>query len=171
MKLVRTFRTFALATAVAAGALSLGACGGQKEAKTANVTPGSMPSGERWSGVYYHPVFGHLHLQEQGSNIVGRWKRTDQSHWGELSGTVNGNVLHYTWKEHKVGMIGPAATTRGRGYFVYSVNDQNIGELDGEFGLNDSEVGSSWKNVKQANQAPDLQSIGGDAEALGPGQL
>lgn len=171
MSFVQTFRTFALATAVATGALSLAACGGGKEAKTAKVTPGPMPEGETWTGVYFHPVFGYLHLQEEGSNIIGRWKRTDQSHWGELSGTFNGNVLHYTWKEHKIGMIGPAATTRGRGYFVYKMNDQDIGELDGEFGLNDSEVGSSWKNIKQVRMEPDLKSIGGDAETLGPGQL
>lgn len=171
MSFVQTFRTVALATAVATGALSLGACGGAQEAKTAKVASSPMPEGESWTGVYFHPVFGYLHLQEEGSNIIGRWKRTDQSHWGELSGTFNGNVLHYTWKEHKVGMIGPAATTKGRGYFVYKLNDQSIGEIDGEFGLHDSELGSNWKNVKQVRMEPDLQSIGGDAESLGPGQL
>ena len=59
-----------------------------------------MPAGESWVGVYYNPVYGYLHMVEQDGNIVGRWKRTDSSHWGELSGTVEGNVMHFTWKEH-----------------------------------------------------------------------
>jgi hypothetical protein len=142
--------------------------GGSKHAKVAQ---GPMPEGEQWTGVYFHPVFGYLHMQEEGSNVVGRWKRTDHSHWGELSGTVSGNVLRFTWKEHKIGMVGASATTHGKGYFVYKVNKENIGELDGEYGLDDDETGSTWKNVKQVRMPPDLKSIGGDAEGVTPGQL
>jgi len=176
MSLVHSFqslgRSMFLATAVAASAaICIVGCGGGNDPKTAKVASGPMPEGETWTGVYYHPVFGYLHLQEEGSNVIGRWKRTDQSHWGELSGTTSGNVLHYTWKEHKIGMVGPSATTKGKGYFVYKMNQENNGELDGEFGMNDSEVGSSWKNVKQKNYQPDLKSIGGDAEGVAPGQL
>ena len=127
-----------------------------------------MPSGESWAGVYYHPVFGYLHMMEEGSNIVARWKRTDQSAWGEMSGTKNGNVLHYTWKEHKIGLVGPAATSEGKGYFVYKVNKENIAELDGQFGLGQDEVGSDWHNVKQVRMNPDLKSISGDTGGVAP---
>ena len=172
MSLRHNLRNVFLATAVtASAAICIVGCGGSGDPKTAKVASGPMPEGESWSGVYYHSVFGYLHLQEEGSNVVGRWKRTDQSHWGELSGTTTGNLLRYTWKEHKIGMVGPAATTKGKGYFVYKMNQENNGELDGEFGLNDSEVGSNWKNVKQKNYKPDLKSIGGDAEGVAPGQL
>jgi hypothetical protein len=171
MSLLSAFRTTLVATLLAVGATGLVGCADAAEPKTAKVKSGPMPEGESWSGVYYHPVFGYLHLQEEGSNVVGRWKRTDHSHWGELSGTVSGNVLRYTWKEHKIGMVGASATTRGKGYFVYKVNKENIGELDGEFGLNDSEIGSSWKNVKQLRMPPDLKSIGGESEGVTPGQL
>jgi hypothetical protein len=148
------------------------ACGDSNTPKTANVATGPMPEGEQWSGVYFHPQFGYLHLVEEGPSVVGRWKRTDHSHWGELSGTTTGNVLHYTWKEHQIGMVGASATTHGRGYFVYKVNkDNNIGELEGEFGLNESEIGATWKNVKQLRMPPDLKSIGGDSEGVTPGQL
>jgi hypothetical protein len=167
----RTFRRVVAVSAVSVCALAFAGCGGTPEAKTANVPAGPMPDGEQWTGVYFHPVFGYLHMQESGSTIVGRWKRTDHSYWGELSGTTSGNVLHYAWKEHKIGMVGAAATTHGKGYFVYKVNKESIGELDGEFGLNESEVGSSWKNVKQLRMPPDLKSIGGDAEGVTPGQL
>jgi len=150
--------------------LSLGGCA-REEPKIAKVTSGPMPEGEQWTGVYFHPVYGHLHLIEEGQNIVGRWKRTDHSHWGEMSGRRAGNVLHYAWKEHQVGMIGASATTKGKGYFVYKVNKDGIGELHGEFGLNDSEIGSKWNNVKQQRMDPNLKSIGGDGEGVAPSQL
>ncbi|OJY25727.1 MAG: hypothetical protein BGO98_34475 [Myxococcales bacterium 68-20] len=172
MSLVQSFRHVALATAVTTfAAISVVGCGGGADPKTANVASSPMPEGEVWTGVYFHPVYGYLHMQEEGANVVARWKRTDQSHWGELSGTTTGNVFRYTWKEHKIGMVGASATTKGKGYFVYSVNKEGIGALDGEFGLNDSEVGSSWKNIKQVRMPVDLKSIGGDAEGVTPGQL
>ena len=83
-----------------------------------------MPSGESWPGVYYNPVYGYLHMIEQDGNIVGRWKRTDGSHWGELSGTAEGNVLHFTWKEHKYGGVGPSADSKGSGVFVYKMGEK-----------------------------------------------
>jgi hypothetical protein len=171
MTFVPSLRRLLTATTLTFAAIGLAGCGEGSEPKTAKVASGPMPEGETWTGVYFHPVFGYLHIQEEGANIVGRWKRTDQSHWGELSGTHGGNVVHYTWKEHKIGMVGASATTKGKGYFVYKVNKENIGELDGEFGLNDTEVGTSWKNVKQIRMPPDLKSIGGDSEGVTPGQL
>ena len=171
MILARTLRA-AFATAfVVTAVLPLSACGEGSGPKSAKVAPGPMPEDEVWSGVYFHPVYGYLHLQEEGANIVGRWKRTDHSYWGEMSGVSNGNVFHYTWKEHKIGMVGASSTTKGKGYFVYTKNKEGIGELRGEFGLNDSEVGSAWNNVKQARMQPDLKSIGGDAEGVTPSQL
>ncbi len=65
---------------VAFAGTSLVACGGG-DAKSANITPGNMPDGETWTGVYYHPVFGYLHMVEQDNGVVGKWKRTDQSAW------------------------------------------------------------------------------------------
>jgi hypothetical protein len=167
MSHAHSFRAIALATVTALSALSVAGCE-SKEPSVANVKSGPMPEGEQWTGVYFHPVFGYLHLQEEGSNLVGRWKRTDHTYWGELSGTFSGNVFHYTWKEHKIGMVGAAATTKGKGYFVYKVNKENIGELDGEYGLNDAEVGSSWKGIKQVRMPPDLKSIGGGEEGVAP---
>lgn len=168
---IRTVRPMFFATALALTSVAVAGCGGG-EAKSASVAPGPMPEGETWSGVYYHQVYGYLHLQEEGSNVVGRWKRTDHSHWGELSGTATGNVLRFAWKEHKIGMVGPSATTKGKGIFVYKVNKENIGTLDGEYGLNDAETGSSWKpTVKQVRMPPDLKSVGGESEGVMPGQL
>jgi len=156
------------APAVAALPTTLTACGSGGGATAANIKPQDMPEGEQWTGVYFHPVYGYLHLVEQDTNIIGRWKRADQSAWGELSGTKIGNVFHFTWKEHKYGLVGPAAEQHGKGVFVFKIGANKIPELDGQFGLNDDEVGSDWHNVKQQNVKPDLQSINGDLGGTAP---
>lgn len=171
MNLVRTLRVVVASGFVASASLTAIGCGGGGDAKHAKIAPGEMPEGEQWRGVYFHPVYGYLHVEEEGNNIVGRWKRTDHTYWGEMSGVAKGNVVHYQWKEHRIGMVGASATTKGKGYFVYTKNADGIAEIKGEFGMNDSELGSAWNNVKQARMEPDLKSIGGDAEGVTPSQL
>ncbi len=148
-----------LGVALSASAL---ACGGGQTAKFAQVKAGEMPSGESWVGVYYNPVYGYMHMIQQDGNIVARWKRTDGSHWGELSGSADGNVLHFTWKEHKYGTVGPSADSHGSGQFVYKMPaDGKIPELDGQYALDDSADVGDWHCVKQLNMKPDLDSISG----------
>jgi hypothetical protein len=168
---LRSLRPILAAVCLSTAALAVSGCGGSEGPKHANVKPGPMPEGEQWTGVYYHPVFGYLHMQQEGETIVARWARTDHTYWGEMSGTSAGNVVHYTWKEHKIGMVGAAATTHGKGYYVYKLNKENIGEIDGEYGLKDDETGSNWNCIKQLRMPPDLKSIGGDSEGVTPGQL
>lgn len=158
----------ALALAGSASVMGTVGCGNGEGAKSANIKPDDMPEGESWTGVYFHPVYGYLHIVEQDTNIVGKWKRADQSAWGELSGVKTGNVVHFTWKEHKYGLVGPSAETHGKGYFVYKMNGEKIAELDGQFGLDNDETGSDWHNVKQQRMNPDLNSIKGDTGGLSP---
>lgn len=140
-------------------------CGGP-EGKTANVVAGDMPASETWAGVYFHPVYGRLHLVEQDNNVIGKWQRTDKSAWGQLSGTKVGNVMHFQWTEHKYGMVGPSAEVKGKGYFVYKMGPDGIAQLHGEYGLDADETGSSWDCVKQmagkVPEQPDLNSISGE---------
>jgi hypothetical protein len=144
------------------------ACGNKNANSAANVTAGTMPDGESWNGVYFHPTFGHLHMVEEGENVVGRWRRTDSSAWGEMSGTKKGNLVRYTWKEHKIGTVGPGATAQGKGYFQYKMGKENaMAELTGEYGVDDEEAGSQWNCVKQQRMAPDLKSINGDSGSMG----
>jgi hypothetical protein len=158
---------WALALAGAAGALE--ACGGGgAAAKFASTKGGEMPANESWDGVYFNPVYGYLHLVPQGENVIGRWKRADSSHWGEMSGTVDGNVFHFTWTEHRYGAIGPSGDVHGSGIFVYKVPPQKdeslktIPELDGKYALDDSQEIGDWHCVKQLNLKPDLNSITGE---------
>jgi hypothetical protein len=156
--------------------LSLGAlattagCAGDEGPKVATVAAGDMPTGESWQGVYFHPVFGFLHIVEDGTNVIGKWKRADQSKWGELTGTKVGNVVHFSWKEHTYGLVGPAAEIHGKGVFVYRVEESNghkTPKLAGQFGLGLDEVGSTWDCVKQDRMEPKLDSINGDQSATG----
>jgi hypothetical protein len=148
------------------------ACGsGGGAAKFAKVKSAEMPSGESWDGVYYNPVYGYLHLVPQGDNMVGRWKRSDSSHWGELSGAVDGNVFRFTWTEHRYGAIGPSGDAHGSGVFVYVMPPQKdesqkiIPELDGKYALDESSEVGDWHCVKQLNVKPDLNSINGENPA------
>jgi hypothetical protein len=164
---MRILRGLVFSAAVAL-ALPLVGCGDGKDAKHAKVVAGPMPEGETWTGVYFHPVYGYLHLVEEGTNIVGRWKTAHGDKWGELSGTFKGNVFHYQWREHTIGLIGAAATKKGKGYFVYKLDKEGRPTIEGQYGLDAEEVGSDWTSMKQPRLAPDLKSIGGDSEGVPP---
>ncbi len=46
-------------------------CGGSgNEVKTAQVKAGEMPANGEWTGVYYNPVYGYLHLVKDGVPAV-----------------------------------------------------------------------------------------------------
>ncbi len=143
-------------------------CSGSPQAKFANVKAGQMPEGQAWPGVYYNPVYGYLHIVEQDGAASGRWKRTDGSHWGELSGTAEGNVLHFTWKEHRYGAVGPSADSHGTGIFVYKPGENNIPELAGQYAIDDSDSVGDWHCVKQVGMKPDPTQITGDSPADAP---
>ena len=168
MRTHRFLGALVTACALACASSSLVACGGAGDAHTANIKPDNMPEGQEWTGVYFNPVFGYLHMIQNDNNIVGKWKRTDSSAWGEMSGVATGNVVHFTWKEHKYGLVGPAAEAKGKGYFVFKMNSDKFGELDGEYGLGDDETGGQWHNVKQVGKKVDMNSIQGDMQGTAP---
>jgi hypothetical protein len=157
-----------LAVALAPAAMG---CAGEPQAKFANIKGGEMPEGQAWPGVYYNQVYGYLHVVEQDGAISGRWKRTDESAWGEMSGQAEGAVLHFSWKEHKYGGVGPASESHGTGVFVYKPGEEGIPKLDGQYALDGAESVGRWDCVKQVGKKPDLNSIGGDnpqAEPVSP---
>jgi hypothetical protein len=168
---MRTSRLFTLVSTalLILAPMTLPACGGSKDqsAKMAAVKPGNMPSGATWDGVYFNAVWGYLHIVTDGKNFEGRWLRTDESAWGEMHGTITGDVARFDWKEHKIGLVGPSATSAGKGYFRYTRPEgENMDDrILGEWGFSDAEVGGGeWDSVKQRNKKPDLKSVGGDAD-------
>jgi hypothetical protein len=144
--------------------VAVGCNGGKGSAKTANVKAGTMPADATWTGVYYNPLYGWLHVVEQGDLVHGKWTRPRKDRWGELHGKADGNLLRFDWTEHEIGVVGPRSKKKGKGYFVYTrpEGDNTDDRIDGEIGTGQDEVGlPPWDGVKQRNQKPDLESIGG----------
>jgi hypothetical protein len=148
---------------VAALASGVVGCGGGAQPKFAQVKAGEMPADQSWPGVYYNAEYGYLHMIEKDGSIVGRWKRTKGDFWGELSGSTQGNVMHFTWTEHKYGGVGPSADTHGSGQFVYTMGEA-AGEIHGQYALDGSDSVADWNCVKQNNMKPDLDSINGQTQ-------
>ena len=137
-------------------------CNGQKssEVARANVKAGDMPEGADWTGVYYSTLYGFLHINKEGKSVSGVWRTANGDAWGELHGEVMGDLLRFSWTEHKIGMVGPSATSSGKGYFKYVRPEGNEEDkIVGEWGLNASDSGNDWDAVKQRNMLPDPDSV------------
>ena len=147
------------------------ACGGPKKnpVVVAKVKPGDMPEGGAWRGVYFNPLYGHLHMVKDGNAISGKWRTAAGDKWGELHGNAQGDLVRFDWTEHRIGMFGPNAQTTGKGYFRYVVPPGEFvdDELHGEWGLGQSNAGHEWKCVKQRNMQPDLASVTPDEVQTG----
>ena len=154
----------ALCAALAGGALGLAVGCKPPPPTTASVKAADLPEGGDWSGVFYSPLYGYLHLVKEGDIVSGKWRTTNGDKWGELSGKVTGDLLKYKWVEHRIGMIGPGSTTEGHGYFKYFVppGENENHEIKGEWGLEKSEIGNRWEAVRQRNMLPDPNSVSPD---------
>jgi hypothetical protein len=131
-----------------------------------------MPTGGDFTGVYYSPLFGYLHMEQDGSLVNGRWQRPRKGEWGKLQGNVEGNLLKFDWEEYVDGLVGPNSKKTGKGYFLYTRPEgENVDDqVKGEIGRNEDEVGIAWDAIKQRNVKPDLESIGGSgASEVGGG--
>jgi hypothetical protein len=150
----------ALGISLLGGSVIVG-CSKPPPPTTANVKANDLPAAGDWSGVFYSPLYGHLHLVKEGNSVSGKWRTAGGDKWGELHGEVTGDLLKYKWVEHKIGMVGPGATAEGHGYFKYFVPDDETAnhEIKGEWGLERSEVGNRWEAVRQRNMLPDLNSV------------
>ncbi len=157
---VRPLASVWIAAALATASLG-SACSKPPPPTTANVKAGDLAASGDWSGVFYSPLFGHLHLVRDSGAVSGKWRTSSGDKWGELHGEVTGDLLKYKWVEHKIGLVGPGATSQGRGYFKYLVPaDENANhEIKGEWGLGNSEVGSPWEAIRQRNMLPDPDSV------------
>lgn len=156
---IRSFLCVGLLAAVSWGTV---ACGGaqQPAANVVQVQPGPLPDGGDWEGVYYNQLYGFLHLTVSSGAAQGAWRTTAGDKWGEMYGEIEGDLMRFTWKEHKVGVVGPQATSQGKGYFRYTIpREGEAHELQGEWGLGESNSGHNWNCVKQLNQEPNPKSV------------
>jgi hypothetical protein len=164
---VRKLVQFSLRTALvvpaaltAFTALTLAACGPSSDVKHAQIKAGEMPAGAEWKGVYYSPVYGYLHIVADDKTVQGAWRTGGGDAYGELQGEIDGDILRYTWTQHKIGMVGKEAETSGKGYFKYSIpKEGEAHKIAGEWGLGESDAGNRWEAVKQTNMEPNLNSV------------
>jgi len=169
----RKFMIFAGVVALMLPCVTLVACGPGKPANSADMANKEMPEGASWKGVYYSQIYGNLHLVDDGDSIKGAWRTAAGEAWGELTGKSDGAVLKYEWTEHRIGMVGPSADKKGKGYFVYSRpnrgNAKDPDEIKGQWGLGKNETGNKWEAIKQTNVEPDPKSVMPDEVERGAG--
>jgi len=81
--------------------------------------------------------------------------------------------LHYEWVEHRIGMVGPSADRRGKGYFVYSRSAKAGIKDPDEIKANGASArvspANKWEAVKQTNVEPDPKSVMPDEVERGQG--
>jgi hypothetical protein len=168
----RTVKRIALVLGLALPAMSLLGCSSPPKAPV--IVAGEMPEGATWKGVYYSPIYGNLHLVEDGGELKGAWRTVAGDAWGELTGKTEGNLLRYEWVEHRIGMVGPSADRTGHGYFKYvrkaKEGSKEPDEIHGEWGLAESETGNAWKATRQTNLEPEPKSVKPD-EVESAGQV
>jgi hypothetical protein len=150
---------------IAIGWLVIG-CGG---GSTANIDPGTMPENGTYSGVYFSPQYGEMHLVQNGTAVVGKFKKDERS--GKIQGEADGDVLRFEWTEYKAMVSNRPQETRGHGYFRYMIDASNGDHvLKGRWGLNDDDsTGGEWNAYKSRTREPDLESLDGEPTSGGEG--
>jgi hypothetical protein len=136
------------------GLLLLG-CGGG----TASVQSAPMPEGGNWTGVYFSPQYGEMHLIQNGSAVSGRFKKDERT--GLIQGEADGNLLEFEWTEYKAMVSNRPQETKGHGYFQYLV-DPGSGDhlIKGRWGLgDDSTEGGEWNAYRSRTREPDPDTL------------
>jgi hypothetical protein len=143
---------------------SIAACGGGGGGR-ASVTPGTMPEGGTFSGVWQSPQYGRMDMVQTGVHVVGEYEKNERR--GRIEGTVQGDLMRFTWTERRELVTGVPRTNRGRGYFRL-VRDAEGYKLIGEWGIDDNETGGGPWNAIRTRWRPRLstdasgQSSGGE---------
>lgn len=131
------------------------ACGGSSSGPKS----AAMPEGGNWSGVYFSPQYGEMHLVQNGSAVMGRFKKDERT--GDIQGEADGNLLEFEWVEYKAMVSNRPQETKGHGYFQYLV-DPNSGDhiLKGRWGLGDDDSsGGEWNAYRSKTREPDPDSL------------
>jgi hypothetical protein len=150
---------------VLAGVFALHGCGG---APKHVIQVGPMPDGGSFTGVWFSPQYGEMHIEQNGSTAIGRYTKDERS--GRIQGNVEGDVLRFEWTESRELIVGRPTETKGHGYFKIVKHDEDeTWNLDGRWGNDASEHdGGPWTAVKSKTRKPDVQGEGGAAAPSSP---
>jgi hypothetical protein len=139
-------------------------CGG---GGNASIKPGKMPENGSFSGVYFSPQYGEMHLVQNGNAVTGKYKKDERT--GKIQGEADGDVLSFEWVEAKAMVSNRPQESRGHGYFRYVVDASNGDHvLKGRWGLGDSDTdGGEWNAYKSRTREPDPDSLDGTGTSGG----
>lgn len=141
------------AMAMGAALALVGGCGGS----SANIPQGPMPQGGSFTGVWHSPQYGEMHMVQTGSQVVGEYTKNERR--GRIQGTVQGNVMRFEWTERRELISGVPQQTRGRGYFVYAIGQDEDHYIQGRWGVDDdNDGGGAWEAVRNRRRDPQLSS-------------
>jgi hypothetical protein len=132
------------------------ACGGAAPA----VRAGTMPAGASFTGIWYSPQYGEMHMVQNGATVIGRYIKEEKT--GRLQGTVEGDLMRFEWTQERELIVGRPTVTKGRGYFrVAFADSEQTWKLDGEWGNDQSETGGGpWTAVRSRKGSPDVDGDG-----------
>ena len=149
-------------------ALSLSALGCGGASGRASVTPGVMPAGETFTGVWHSPQYGEMQLVQTGNSVIGEYTHDERR--GRIQGTATGDLLRFEWTERRELVAGRPTTTRGRGYFRFEVGDDTDRYIVGEWGHDDNETGGGpWRAVRDRRRRASLSGGSATSGGASPG--
>lgn len=130
-------------------------CGGAKQAR---VSAGPMPNGGTFTGVWFSPQYGEMHLVQTGGHVLGEYEKDERV--GRIQGKAEGNVMRFQWEENRQLVVGRPTVVRGKGYFRYEVGADGDHYVTGEWGHDDRETGGGpWNAVKSRTREPRLSTM------------
>lgn len=136
--------------------VSVAACGGAGGGR-ASVSPASMPPGGSFTGVWFSPQYGEMHMRQSGNAVIGEYSKDERV--GRIQGNVIGNLMRFSWTEERELVQGRPSLNRGRGYFQLKFDGNGRENIIGEWGIDDSEIGGGpWNGYKMKNRQPNLST-------------
>jgi hypothetical protein len=140
-------------------------CGGAQHAK---LNVGVMPAGGTFTGVWFSPQYGELHMQQNGATVIGKYSKDERQ--GRIQGSVQGDVMRFEWSETRELIVGRPTKTKGHGYFrLVKDESEDTWKILGEWGNDESEQGGGqWNAVKSKTRKPELgDAAGGEGGSSG----
>lgn len=155
--------TFSFLAVCALAPVQGGCSGSARSARTAQ----PMPAGGTFTGVWFSPQYGEMHLEQSGQAVVGRYSKDERE--GRIQGQLEGNLLRFEWRESRELIANHPVQTTGHGYFHVVKNEQeDTWNLQGEWGHDDDESGGgAWTAVKSKTMRPDIEGDGADQPSAG----
>jgi hypothetical protein len=124
---------------------------------------GPMPAGGSFTGVWFSPQYGEMHMVQNGATVIGRYAKEEKT--GRIQGTVDGDLMRFEWTQKRELIVGRKTESKGHGYFrVFEDPSEKAWKIDGRWGNDDSETnGGPWSAIRARNRRPDVGGEGGGA--------